>query len=278
MTAPLRRAVLRRPGPAFGSAFDEPAHGFRHPVQIDLALRQHAELAELLTRLGVDVELLEEDGLGPDATYVFDPLLAADRGTIALRSGKPTRRGEEASLERWAKAQGIPSLGRIAAPGTVDGGDTFWLRPDLLCVGRSLRTNRSGAAQLAALVGGRVEAFDMSWWRGPGEVLHLLSVISPLADDLAVVFRPLLPAGLVELLQELQVTMLDVEEDEFETLGSNVLAVRPGVLVLAAGNPRISRAMEAAGCEVYTFEAGEIGLNGSGGPTCLVRPIWRDTT
>jgi dimethylargininase len=276
MTAPLRRAVLRRPGPAFGRAFEDPAHGFREPVDLEVARRQHEELAEILSGLGVELDLLDEDGLGPDAVYVFDPLLVTERGTIALRSGKPTRRGEESALERWAQQDGIPSLGRIEPPGTVDGGDTFWLRPDLLCIGRSLRTNRSGAAQLGRLVGGQVEVFDMSWWRGPSEVLHLLSVISPLSEDLAVVFRPLLPAGLAELLDELQVRTLEVDEEEFETLGSNVLAVRPGVVVLADGNPRISRAMSAAGCEVHTFEASQIGLNGSGGPTCLVRPVWRE--
>jgi dimethylargininase len=221
------------------------------------------------------VHVLPEDGLGPDAVYVFDPLLVTDRGAILLRAGKPTRRGEEQSLEEWTLGAGIPTIGRIEPPGTVEGGDTFWLRPDVLCIGRSLRTNRDGAAQLAALEGGRAEIFDMPYWRGPGEVLHLLSVISPVADDLAVVFRPLLPAGLLELLDELGVRTLDVDDEEFETLGCNVLAVRPGVVILAEGNPRVTAALADAGCEVHTFAASEIGLNGSGGPTCLTRPIGR---
>ena len=157
-------------------------------------------------------QVLAEDGLGPDSVYVFDPLLITDRGAVPLRSGKPTRRGEEAALERWTAAAGIPTLGRIEPPGTVEGGDTFWLRPDLLCVGRSLRTNSAGAEQLARIVGGRVEVFDLPWWHGPAEVLHLLSVISPVADDLAVVFRPLLPAGLHELLGELGIRTLAVSE------------------------------------------------------------------
>jgi N-dimethylarginine dimethylaminohydrolase len=275
MTAPLRQVVLRAPGPAFGRAFEDPAHGFLHAVDLDLARRQHAALCELLDSLGVKVHVLDEDGLGPDSVYVFDPLLITDRGAIALRSGKETRRGEEAALEAWAKDAGIPTLGRIAAPGTVDGGDTCWLRPDLLVVGRSLRTNRAGATQLAQIVGGRVEIVDMSYWHGPGEVLHLLSVISPLTDDLAVVYPELLPAGLHELLDELNVRTIAVDESEFATLGCNVLAVRPGVVIVASGNPGISAAMAKAGCEVHTFEASEIGVNGSGGPTCLTRPVLR---
>jgi len=275
MTAPLREVVLRSPGAAFGRAFDDPAHGFLHPVDLDLARRQHAALCELLERLGVRVHVLDEDGLGPDSVYIFDPLLITDRGAVPLRSGKETRRGEEAALEQWTRDAGIPTVGRIAAPGTVDGGDTFWLRPDLLVIGRSLRTNRAGAVQLAEIVGGRVEIVDMSYWHGPGEVLHLLSVISPLADDLAVVFPELLPAGLHELLIELGVRTIAIEGNEFTTLGCNVLAVRPGVVIVASGNPLISAAMAKAGCEVHTFDAGEIGLNGSGGPTCLTRPVLR---
>ena len=276
MTAPLREVVLRAPGPNFGRAFDDRRLGFRHPVDLELARRQHGALADLLARLGAIVHVLDEDGLGPDAIYVFDPLLVTDGGAFPLRSGKPTRVGEEAALERWTLSAGMPTLGRIEPPGTADGGDTFWLRPDLFCIGRSLRTNRAGAAQLADLVGGRVEIFDMSYWRGPVEVLHLLSVISPVADDLAVVFPPLLPAGLHELLVELDIRTVAVDDEEFETLGCNVLAVRPGVVIVADGNPRTAAALAKAGCEVHTFEASEIGVNGSGGPTCLTRPIWRE--
>jgi dimethylargininase len=275
MTAPLREVALRSPGPAYGSAFDDPAHGFLFPVELDAAQREHAALAELLTRLGVRVHVIGDEDLGPDSVYVFDPLLVTDRGAVPLRSGKPTRLGEEVALERWMNSQGIPTLGRISAPGTVDGGDTFWLRRDLLVIGRSLRTNRAGAGQLAQIVGGRVEIVDVPYWHGPDEVLHLLSLISPIADDLAVVYPELLPAGLHELLQDLGVRTLAVEEDEFATLGCNVLAVRPGVVIVAAGNPRISATMAAAGVEVHTFEARQIGLNGSGGPTCLTRPILR---
>lgn len=276
MTAPLRQVLLRKPGATFATAYDNPAHGFRHPVDYARAQREHAALCDLLARLGVTVHLVNGDHLGPDSIYVFDPLLVARNGAIPLRSGKPTRLGEEKALEAWTLGAGIPTRGRIEWPGTVDGGDTLWLRPDLFCIGRSLRTNTAGATQLAAIVGGHVEIFDMPYWRGPSDVLHLLSVISPISDDLVVAFLPLVPAGLTEILAELGTRLLAVDEDEFETLGCNILAVRPGVVVLAEGNPQICSDLAAAGCEVHTFAAHEIGLNGSGGPTCLTRPILRD--
>jgi len=275
MTAPLLDVLVQRPGRAFGRAFDDPAHGFLHAVDLERAEREHDAFTALLRRLGVVVHELGSDSWHPDLTYAFDPLLVTDRGTIPLRSGKPTRRGEEGELERWMGARGIPTLGRIRAPGTVDGGDTFWLRPDLFCIGRTLRTNDAGARQLAGIVGDDVRVFDVPFWRGPVELLHLLSVISPVADDLAVVYLPLLPAGLWELLADLGIRLIDVPEEEFATLGCNVLAVRPRVCVVADGNPVTRRSLEAAGCEVHAYAAQEIGMNGSGGPTCLTRPILR---
>jgi N-dimethylarginine dimethylaminohydrolase len=275
MTSPLRDVLVKRPGSAFGAAFDQPAHGFLHPVDLALAQRQHDAFVETLAGLGPTVHRLESEPLSPDLVYTFDPLLVTDGGAIPLRPGKPNRREEADVIEAWTLAAGIPTLGRIEAPGTIEGGDTFWLRPDLLCIGRTLRTNAEGARQLAELVGGDVRIFDLPYWRGPSELIHLLSVISPVADDLAVVYPPLLPAGLWELLQELGIRLLAVTDEELPTLGCNVLAVRPGVVILAEGNPLIAAALAAAGCEVHTYPASEIGINGSGGPTCMTRPILR---
>jgi N-dimethylarginine dimethylaminohydrolase len=275
MTAPLREVLVKRPGPAFGAAFEDPAHGFRHRVDLDVAGREHDAFVETLTGLGVQVHLLDTELDSPDLVYTFDPLLVTDRGSIPLRPGKPNRAAEPAAIEAWTMAAGIPTIGRIEAPGTIEGGDTFWLRSDLLCIGRTLRTDDEGARQLAGLVGGDVRIFDLPYWHGPAELIHLLSVISPVADDLAVVHLPLLPVGLWELLGELGIRLIEVPDDEFASLGCNVLAVRPGVVVLAEGNPKTAAALASAGCEVHTYPASEIGINGSGGPTCLTRPILR---
>jgi N-dimethylarginine dimethylaminohydrolase len=275
MTAPLRDVLVKRPGPAFGTAFDDPAHGFLHRVDLGLARREHDAFTGLLAELGVRVNVLETELASPDLVYTYDPLLVSERGAIPLRPGKPNRLPEPAALEAWTLAAGIPTAGRVEAPGTIEGGDTFWLRPDLFCIGRTLRTNSEGVRQLADIVGGDVRVFDVPYWRGPAELIHLLSVISPLADDLAVVFEPLLPVGLWELLRDLGVRTIAVPEAEFPTLGCNVLAVRPGVVVAAEGNPVTAAAMAAAGCEVHTYPAAEVGVNGSGGPTCMTRPILR---
>jgi dimethylargininase len=275
MTADLREVLVARPGAAFGRAFEDPAHGFIRAVDLDRARREHDGLIETLEHLGATVDVLDADSDDPDLVYTFDPLLVSDRGAIPLRPGKPNRAEEPRVLEAWTTAAGIPTAGRIEAPGRVEGGDTFWLRPDLLCIGRTLRTNDAGAQQLARIVGGDVRVFDVPYWRGPAELVHLLSVVSPVADDLAVAFLPLLPVGLWELLNELGIQLVEVPEEEYPTLGCNVLAVRPGVVIVADGNPVTQRRLEAAGCEVHAIPLGEIGENGSGGPTCLTRPILR---
>jgi len=275
MTAPLREVLVKSPGAAFGRAFDDPAVGFLRPVDLDGARREHDGLVATLDGLGVRVHELGAETDDPDLVYVFDPMVIADGGAIPLAPGKPNRRGEPAVLEAWTSAHGIPTLGRITGRGTVEGGDTFWLRPDLLCIGRTLRTNDEGARQLGAIAGGDVRIFDVPYWRGAAELVHLLSVISPVADDAAVVFLPLLPAGLYALLGDLGIRLIEVPEEEYPTLGCNVLAVRPGVVVVADGNPVTRRRMEAAGVEVHPIPLREVGENGSGGVTCLTRPLLR---
>jgi dimethylargininase len=275
MTADLRDVLVKRPGEAFGAAYENPAHGFLHPVDLAEAQRQHDAFCQVLTDLGVRVHQLDAETGSPDLTYTFDPALVTDRGMIGLRSGKPTRVGEAAALLQWAADHEIPVAGELAEGETADGGDTFWLRPDVFCIGRSLRTNRAGAARLTELVGGDVHVFDVPYGNGPAECLHLMSVISPIADDLAVVFLPQLPAGLYELLAERCVALVPVPEEEILSQGCNILAVRPGVVVMVEGNPATQRALLDRGCEVHTFPGSEVCINGSGGPTCITRPILR---
>ncbi|HZC32148.1 MAG TPA: arginine deiminase family protein [Candidatus Bathyarchaeia archaeon] len=275
-TAALRDVLVKRPGPAFGRAFDDPAHGFLRPVDLDRARREHDGLIAALDALGVRVHVIDhEPTTDPDLVYVFDPLLVTDAGAIPLRPGKPNRSQEPAIIERWLNDSGVPTAARIEAPGTVEAGDTVWLRDGLLVIGRTLRTNDAGARQLASIVGGDVRIVDVPYWKGPAELVHLMSVISPVSDDLAVVFLPLLPAGLHEWLLELGIRLVEVPEEEYPTLGCNVLAVRPGVVIVAEGNPLTRRGLEAAGVEVHAIPLGEVGENGSGGVTCLTRPILR---
>lgn len=275
-TARLSDVLVQAPHAAFGRAHEDPVHGFRRPVDLERARAEHAELRALLQGLGVAVHQLDAaDHLSPDLVYVYDPVLMVDRGAILLRSGKATRRGEEEAMAGWLAERGVPILGRIEGPGTVDGGDVCWLRPGLVAIGRTLRTNQAGIDQLVEMLTEVVAVFDLPYDRGPEECLHLMSVISPVADDLAVVELGRLPAGLWSLLQELEVELVEVPAEEVDSLGCNVLAVAPRVAVMLDANPATRARLEAAGAEVHVFSGGEVCWNGSGGPTCLTRPLRR---
>ena len=238
MTAPLLEVLVKRPAAAFGAAFGDPAHGYLHAVDLEAAQREHDALTQLLSDLGATVHELGEEH-DPDLTYTFDPVLVTDRGVLPLLPGKPNRVGEQVVIEQWLNGHGVPTVGRIEGDGRAEGGDTFWLDEHTLCVGRTLRTNRAGVAQLEAILQPEVEVevFDVPYWKGAGELVHLMSVISPIADDLSAVYMPLLPCGLLEILLERGVRLVEVPDEEFLSLGCNVLAVSPGVAVMAEGNP-----------------------------------------
>jgi N-dimethylarginine dimethylaminohydrolase len=228
-----------------------------------------------LASLGATVHQLDADSPYPDQIYTYDPAVVTERGVILLRSGKPGRRGEEDVLGAWFDSNGIPIIGRIEAPGTVDGGDVLWLRPNTVCVGRTLRTNQAGIDQLNPLLGGAAHVFDVAYGDGPGACWHLMSTLSMVSDELAVVELPRLPVGLHVLLGDLGVKLIDVPPEEVATLATNVLAVHPNVVVVVDGNPVTRASLEREGVEVHGFAGDEIAINGTGGPTCLTRPVLR---
>jgi N-dimethylarginine dimethylaminohydrolase len=273
MSAPLRRVLLRRPA----VTGDFAAADWR-PPDADLLARQHEAFGQLLTDLGCEVEVAPAaDGL-VDATYVRDPGLVTGAGAVLFQMAKPARAGEPPLLGAALTAVGVPVAGRLAGAARADGGDFIWLDESTMLAGRSYRTNAEGLRQVARILaaeGARLETVDLPHDRGPGHVLHLMSLISPVAGDLAVVYPPLAPVALMETLAERGIRVVPVPAGEYETMGCNVLAVEPRRVIMLTGNPRTRAALEAAGCEVHGYDGSEISLKGDGGPTCLTAPIWR---
>jgi N-dimethylarginine dimethylaminohydrolase len=191
--------------------------------------------------------------------------------------GKPQRAAEPDAQDQALRTLGIHTAGRIAAPGRLEGGDLIWIDEVTLAVGRGYRTNAEGIRQLRALVGEGIEVVEvpLPHWRGAGDVMHLMSLISPVDRDLAVVYSPLLPVPFREWLQERGVRFVETPHEEFDTMGTNVLALGPRRCLMLAGNPLTRRALERAGCEVLEYEGFEISMKGAGGPTCLTRPLVR---
>jgi len=214
--------------------------------------------------------------LDPDAIYVYDPALVTNEGAVMLRPGKEGRRGEVEVMVADLVEAGLPIVGRLDAPAMAEGGDTLWLDERTLLVGRGYRTNDEGIRQLAeTLPGVDVVAFDLPHLRGGGEVLHLMSLLSPLDVDLAVAYPPLMPVRLMELLAERTIELVEVPDEEFETMGPNVLALGPRAALALEGNDETRRRMEKAGVDVRVYRGDEISRKGDGGPTCLTRPLLR---
>jgi len=273
MVAPLRRVLLRRPA----TSGDFAAADWRTPDP-DLLARQHDRLCQLLADQGCAVELADvADGM-VDATYVRDAGMVTGRGAVLFQMSKAARADEPPLLGAALEAAGVPVVAELAGPARADGGDIIWLDERTMVVGRSYRTNAAGIHQLREIMAAEdvvVGSADMPHDRGPGHVLHLMSVISPVADDLAVVYPPLTPVPLMEELAGRNIRVIAVPAGEYETMACNVLAVRPGVVVMLDGNPQTRAALSAAGCEVHVYDGSEISLKGDGGPTCLTAPILR---
>jgi dimethylargininase len=274
MTAPLRRVLVRPPHPSDGARWRE--YGWRAEPDAGAAAAEHEALREILAGAGAEVIAVEGEHGNPDAIYAYDPVLVGDRGAVLLRPGKDGRLNEPGALEAGLAEAGVPVAARIEAPGTIDGGDTLWLDRETLLVGRGYRTNASGVAQLqAAFPDAEVLSYDLPHWHGRGEVMHLMSLISPLDTDLALVYSRLASVRLLELLAERAIDVVEVPDEEFETMGPNVLALGPRLALALEGNPETRRRMEAAGVEVLVYKGDEISRKGDGGPTCLTRPVLR---
>jgi N-dimethylarginine dimethylaminohydrolase len=275
MVSRLRKVMVRTPtvvGDFVGTA------QWREPDR-DLLLVQHAEFVRLLESVGAEVFVADPVDDLVDAVYTHDPAIMTPFGAILLRMRKPVRAPEPAVMRGNFESFGVPILGELTEPAFSDGGDKVWLDARTLLVGRGYRTNAAALTQLRALLGPRgvdVIGLDLPHYEGPDAVLHLMSVISPIAHDLAVVYEHLAPVALIELLDERGIRRITVDEDEMLTQGANILAVAPGEVVLAAGNDKVRAKLDAAGVKVHEFAGTEVAVKGDGGPTCLTQPLWRE--
>ncbi|HEY7355346.1 MAG TPA: arginine deiminase family protein [Ktedonobacterales bacterium] len=279
MIAPLRRVLVKRPEQAF--AVEDPAawHYTGRP-DVTLARQEHDALVALLRQGGCEVVYHEEpQPAHADAIFTFDPALITDQGAIMLSMGKAQRRGEEAVMAHRFEALGLPILYQLHDDARAEGGDLLWLDHDTLAVGQGFRTNAEGLRQLReafAPLDVAVIPVDLPYYTGPEACLHLLSLISIVDERLAVVYPPLLAVSFWQELQRRRFRLIEVPEEEFLTMGPNVLALAPGQCVMLEGNPITQRRLEEAGCHVQTYRGQEISLKAEGGPTCLTRPLLRD--
>jgi N-dimethylarginine dimethylaminohydrolase len=277
----LTHVVLKHPRDAFRDATtierEWQALNYLAPPDFARAVDEYEAFVALVGS-GANVSFLTADGgTGLDSIYVRDASIVCRRGVILGNMGKVARRGEPAAQRNAFATLGIPVAGAIEGEGRLEGGDLVWLDERTVAVGEGYRTNAEGIRQLRVLLGHDVDVLvvQLPHWHGAGEVLHLMSLISPVDRALAVVYSPLMPATFRTALLNRGYTLIEVPDDEFETMGTNVLALAPRRCLMLEGNPKTRAALERAGAEVLVYKGGEISVKGAGGPTCLTRPIVR---
>jgi N-dimethylarginine dimethylaminohydrolase len=272
----LERVLVRPPLPEDAERWRE--YGWRAAPNVAAAAAEHERLCELLEEAGAEVVVSHHDAGNPDAIYVYDPVLVGADGAVLLRPGKEGRRTEPEAISRSLDAAGVPIAAVLSEPAFAEGGDTVWLDEDTLLVGIGYRTNPAALSALSdAFPRVQVVAFDLAHWNGRAEVMHLMSFISPLDNDLALVYPRIAPVRLLGLLADRGIAVVEVPDEEFESQGCNVLALGPRRGLALEGNPETRRRMERAGVDIVVYRGEEISRKGDGGPTCLTRPLLRAT-
>jgi len=255
------------------------ALNFTAPPDFDRAVAEYDQFVDILATAGTELCFLPKtSSAGLDSIYARDAAVVCSGGVIGCAMGKAQRTWEPAAQLAAMPQFGIPVAGEIRKPGRLEGGDVVWLDPRTVVVGRGYRTNDEGIRQFRSLLGDTIDevvVVSLPHWKGPGDVFHLMSMISPVDRDLAVVYSPLLPVPFRELLLERGMRLVEVPDEEFDSMGANVLALGDRRCVMVAGSPRTRVLLERAGAEVRVYAGTEISLKGGGGPTCLTRPVER---
>ncbi|XRD25887.1 arginine deiminase family protein [Lysinibacillus fusiformis] len=283
MYTPLKHVIVKHPKDAFRSQkhlSDEwKTFNYLSEPNFEEALKEYAEFVEILKKYVDTIDYLPlSDEVGLDSLYAHDPVKFTPNGAILLKSGKKLRQPEASIYKEFLKDKGISIIGELTGDAVADGGDIVWLDDRTLAVGRGYRTNDDTIRQLKEMTAEMVDEFivvQLPHDLGEAECLHLMSFISMVDKDLAVVHSRLMPVFFRQLLEERGIQLVEVPKDEYDTLGCNVLALAPRVCVIPEGNTVTKQQLIEAGARVFEYKGQQISVLGTGGPTCLTCPVIR---
>ncbi len=284
MTGKIRSIMIKKPDDAFISQdhlnLEWQRYNYVQAPDYQKVIEEYS-VFESVIRSHVDTLLYlpQSDSVGLDSIYTHDSLKVTSKGAVYFNTGKVLRQKESFEGQKLLEASGVPTLGRITAPGLMEGGDVVWLDQRTVAIGLGYRTNMAGVEQFKEITRGLIDEYilvPMPHADGEDQCLHLMSVISMISDSLAVVYSRYMPVVFRQLLLDRGIRLIEVDDAEYQNLGSNVLALAPDVCLIMEGNPLIKQALEDAGCQVHTYPGKNLSFYGTGGPTCLTCPIWRD--
>ena len=283
MVDPIRKIILKHPKAAFinqkkiNKEFN--ILNFTEAPNFNESLNEYESFIKILDSFGIEKYFLKKNNsTSIDSIYTHDPLVITNKGVVLCNMGKVNRISESKAIKQFLIELEIPILGEITPPGKLEGGDIVWINKKTIAVGTGYRTNNEGIKQLKQILSNTVEqviSVPLPHWNGPNDCLHLMSNLSPIDNDLFLVYSRLLPVQFLEQLQKYNIGLIDVPDKEYYTMGCNVLALSPRKVVMLKGNPITKKKLEAKNVEVFTYKGNEISLKGSGGPTCLTKPFLR---
>ena len=280
----IKSVFLKKPAEAFidQDCIDQQWKSLNYlsPPDYDVACAEYDSFTRLLSHTAMEIHYFEQnDNVSLDSLYCRDASIVTDHGVILCNMGKQERALEPPAAHKIYRKIGVKVLGKIEPPGQIEGGDVAWLDKSTLAVGHGYRSNDEGFRQLCSILKPYdidLIQVDLPHYNGTNDVFHLMSILSPIDCDLAVVYSPLMPVRFRNILLDRGFSLIEVPDEEFESMGCNVLAVSPRNCIIVDGNPITQKRMIKAGCKVKAYKGREISLKGGGGPTCLTRPLWRE--
>ena len=278
----LLRVAVRNPNSAFVSQKklqnEWEKLRFADVPNFEKACHEFEIFKNIIEKTGAKIiELPAHRDLTIDSIYPRDSNLICPEGIIKCNMGRATRTVEAKVNGDLYKMLDLPSAGEVKKPGTLEGGDFIWIDEHHAAVGLGPRTNKSGVAQLKNILGSDVDLMivDLPEPDHPDDVLHLMSIISPIDCDLAVVYEKFAPDTFIDWLKNLNIEIISISDDEYENMGCNVLALAPREVLILDGCESVREKLIAKDCIVHTYTGNEISRKGEGGPTCLTRPLLR---
>jgi len=282
-TAEIKSILMKNPETAWKSQANvqEQWQQLHYPAKpsYEKVLKEYNQFSAIIEEHVPEIHFLPEDEkTGLDSIYTHDPVIITKGGAILCNMGKKEREKEPEAIAGYLESIGMPILGEIKAPGKIEGGDIVWFDDNTVAVGLGYRTNSEGVAQLRTLTGDLVKEIvevPLPHGSGPAECLHLMSMISPVDRDLAVVYSRLMVVPFRELLITKGIRFIEVPDEEYDNFACNVLALAPRKCVMISGSPKTKAALEREGAVVYEYPGEDVSIKGGGGPTCLTRPLLR---
>ena len=283
MTSTIRKVLIKDPKSAYknqaniDTQYNE-LNYFGKP-DFEISLKDYDSFKSILHNNGIEIHCLPSDDITSlDSIYTHDPCLVSNSGVILCSMGKDLRRKEPGMISNYFESLGIPIIGRISSPGKLEGGDIVWIDNRTVAVGVGYRSNFEGIMQLKQILSDDIDEIipvHLPHWTGPADCLHLMSNVSPIDQNLFLVYSKLLPVSFREYLLSRKIKLIEVPDEEYESMGCNVLAIAPRKVIMIEGNNITKKILEDEGVEIFTYPGLEISNKGAGGPTCLTRPFLR---